>query len=89
MSDELPDIVEGIEYHSGTGTYRAAFDSQTTDPSIAVVEPVAQVEEKQPIELPPLYRNFDPETLTDFSLLPQLGTNQTTKKRSFPSVRIL
>ena len=43
MRDVPPDATDSASYDPETDTYRATFDSVVTDPSIAVVEVMANV----------------------------------------------
>lgn len=54
MSCDIPDVNNGLEFDPETETYRATFDSSTTDPSIAVVYALADVCDTEPTNLVPL-----------------------------------
>jgi len=55
--------LESLEYRRETGTYRAAYDRDATDPSLAVVASLAAVLDVGPADLPPLYDAVDTDAL--------------------------
>lgn len=73
MNCDLPDAEEGVCYSSETETYRATFDSRTTEPSVAVVNILANVYDAEPTELDPLYEVVDPSALDKLVSNPRNG----------------
>lgn len=68
MDSELPDAGDSVSYHEETDTYRATFDNASITPSIAVVEVMATVLEREAAEMPPMAEVIDPEALDLFLL---------------------
>lgn len=66
MDSELPDAADSASYHEETDTYRATFDNADITPSIAVVEVMATVLERDATEMPSLAEVIDPEALDQF-----------------------
>ncbi|MGQ3411161.1 HalOD1 output domain-containing protein [Natrinema sp. LN54] len=58
MSDRGP-----IEYDIETNTYRVQYDFASVEPSVAVVETLESITERESATLPPLYEVIDPEGL--------------------------
>lgn len=54
---------DAVEYDPETDTYRASFDSATGSVTDAVISTVAVVSGTEPLELPPLYADVDPDSL--------------------------
>lgn len=54
---------ESFEYHPGENELRAIYDAAEISPSTAIIEAVAAVSEKDPIDLEPLYSAVDPDAL--------------------------
>lgn len=52
-----------VEYQEATNTYRAEFDPSTRLASEAVVDTVAQANDIDSLDLPPLYSVVDPDAL--------------------------
>lgn len=63
MSNELPDVRDAVDYDSETGMYRATFDTLDIDPSMAVIEALANICGQDPTELDPLYNVINLDAL--------------------------
>lgn len=55
--------LESLEYRRETGTYRAEYDRDATDPSLAVVAALTGTLDVGPIDLAPLYDAVDTDAL--------------------------
>lgn len=64
--------LESLEYRRETGTYRAEYDRDAMDPSLAVVAALTDVLEVSPIDIEPLYEAVDTDAL---DALVESGTN--------------
>lgn len=60
-SDERAGVA--VDYHEGSDTYRAEFDSHDRPPSEAAVSAVATASDCDPLDLPPLFDTIDTEAL--------------------------
>lgn len=58
MTDRGP-----IKYDIETNTYRTAYDFASVDPSVAVIDVLETITERESTALPPLYEAVDPEAL--------------------------
>lgn len=58
MSDRGP-----IEYDIETNTYRVQYDFASIEPSVAVVDVLEAITEREPAAITPLYEVIDPEGL--------------------------
>ena len=83
MSPELPDVADGVAYDAETNTYRATFGSTTTTPSVAVVEMITSIYERDPTDLTPLGTVIDPDALDQFLQTPALGNPDGERKVEF------
>ena len=68
--DEVPTTTPSTSQNGGTARHR--WDGETA-PSVAIVEAVAEVTGKDPVEMPPLQRTIDMEALE--SLIAGRGEN--------------
>lgn len=59
--------LESLEFHRGSGTYRARYDEETTAASIAAV---TEVLDADPVDLTPLYDTVDTDELVDGGTAP-------------------
>lgn len=59
--DDVADC--SVEYHESTGTYRTEFDYRTRQATEAVILGVADVTDRDPLSLPPIYEAIDPDSL--------------------------
>lgn len=62
-SPAVPTSSSLVEFHEPTGTYRALFDSREQPASEAVVSAVAVAAGTDPMDLPPVHDDLDPEAL--------------------------
>lgn len=83
MSDELPDVTEEISFDYQTKTYRASFDCETTAPSTAVIKMMATVKNKRPLNLSPLGREIDLDSLDQLLTTPSLRDHDNDRKAKF------
>lgn len=63
MTDANKPSGVGVEYDPDRDLYAGSFDSSETEPSMAVVEAVAEVSHSDPMDLEPLYRSVDTDAL--------------------------
>lgn len=56
---------DGVGYDPTTDTFHARFDTEFSDPVVAVVSAVAAVTNREATALSPLYATIDPEALAD------------------------
>ncbi|ELY68009.1 HalOD1 output domain-containing protein [Natrinema versiforme] len=52
-----------IEYDIETNSYRAQFDFTSIEPSVAVIDALEAITDRESTALPPLYEAIDPEGL--------------------------
>lgn len=52
-----------VEYDPERDCYTGSFDVTETEPSVAVVQAVAEVAHRDPLDLEPLYRSVDTDAL--------------------------
>lgn len=83
MSDELLDVTEGATFDFETKTYRASFDCKTTDPSTAVIRIMATVKNKRPLDLSPLGREIDLDSLDQLLTTPSPRDRSNSRKIEF------
>lgn len=57
--------LESLEFHRGSGTYRARYDEETTAASMAVVTAVTEVLDADPVDLTPLFDSVDTDALDE------------------------
>lgn len=83
MSNELPDVADGVSYDPETDMYRATFNTTASKPSVAVVKALANVCGEHPAELAPLYESIDPNALDQFLMTPAGGQHDGDRKAAF------
>lgn len=57
--------LESFSYHDDSGTFRAAFDSEMTSASIAVIGALSQVLGTGPTDIEPLYESIETDALDE------------------------
>jgi len=71
---ELVDSMHSIEFDADEGTYRAEYNTDRDQPSLAIVAMIAAVAGSDPTELPPLHSAIDTGALDSlFSATPAGG----------------
>lgn len=69
MADGKRDTMQdGLDYNANTGTYRTTFSIHDTQPSTAVLQAIARLEDVEPTALDSLHPTVDPDALNRLML---------------------
>lgn len=69
--------LDSVAFHAESETYRAEFDPETTDASIAVIGALAELTATDPTDFEPLYEAVDTDALN--AIIRSPGTTSDTE----------